>query len=224
MFSMKLISIRVKIKQITTEKPIFIIFTKQILIMGFKIAVIYGSVRTNRQGINAARFIVKKLKDRGHEVKLIDPLEYQLPLLDKMYKEYEKGKAPEVMKKIAKILDDSDGFVVVTGEYNHGTPPALKNILDHFQREYFFKPAGILCYSRGPFGGVRVAVHLRAVLGELGMVSIPSFFPVTFVQDALDEDGNAIEKAYNRRVKRYLDEFEWYVRALKKGRDKGVPY
>jgi NAD(P)H-dependent FMN reductase len=192
--------------------------------MTFRIAVIYGSVRSNRQGIKVARFIVRKLKQRGHEVELIDPMEYKLPLLDKMYKEYEEGKVPKVMEKVANILDSSDGFVVVTGEYNHGTPPALKNLLDHFQKQYFFKPASIACYSKGPFGGVREAIHLRAVLGELGMVSTPSFFPVTFVRDAFDEEGNAIEKAYNRRIKRFLDEFEWYVMALKQAREEGTPY
>jgi len=56
--------------------------------MGFNIAVIYGSVRTSRQGIKGARFLVKKLEERGHNVTLIDPMEYKLPLLDKMYKEY----------------------------------------------------------------------------------------------------------------------------------------
>ena len=32
----------------------------------------------------------------------------------------------------------------------------MKNLLDHFQTEYFFKPSAIACYSAGSFGGVRV--------------------------------------------------------------------
>ena len=52
-----------------------------------KIAVIIGSVRSERQGIKVGNWIVKKLEERGHEVTLIDPLKLQLPLLDKMYKE-----------------------------------------------------------------------------------------------------------------------------------------
>ncbi len=54
--------------------------------MSLKIVIFYGSVRSERQGIKAARFIVKKCQERKHEVTLIDPVEYPLPLLDKMYK------------------------------------------------------------------------------------------------------------------------------------------
>ena len=60
-----------------------------------------------------------------------------------MYKEYAKGTAPEPMETISAKLNDSDGFLLVTGEYNHSIPPALKNMLDHFQREYYFKPSAI---------------------------------------------------------------------------------
>lgn|GEM_PF-6482307 len=55
------------------------------------ITVLYGSVRSERQGIKAARFFVTKLQERGHEAVLIDPLEHPLPLLDKRYKEYQKA-------------------------------------------------------------------------------------------------------------------------------------
>ena len=58
------------------------------------IPVIYGSVRRARKGIHGARIVVRMLEDRGHEVSLIDPLEYPLPLLDRMYKEYDPGDAP----------------------------------------------------------------------------------------------------------------------------------
>ena len=129
-----------------------------------------------------------------------------------------------MMEKIHKILDESDGFVIVSGEYNHSIPPALKNMLDHFQAEYNFKPSAIVCYSAGTFGGVRVAIHLRAVLAELGTPSIPSLFPVSKIQDGFDTDGNALDKAYDRRIVRFLDEFEWYLRAYKKERNIETPY
>ena len=141
-----------------------------------------------------------------------------------MHKEYDSGNAPEVMERIHKILDNSDGFVIVSGEYNHSIPPALKNMLDHFQAEYNFKPSAIACYSAGTFGGVRVAMHLRAVLAELGTPSIPSLFPISKIQDAFDDKGNALEKSYDRRIIRFLDEFEWYLRAYKKERDIEMPY
>jgi NAD(P)H-dependent FMN reductase len=54
----------------------------------------YGSARSGRQVIKAARFVVKKLKERNHSVELIDAKEISLPILEKMYKEYEPGTAP----------------------------------------------------------------------------------------------------------------------------------
>lgn len=189
-----------------------------------KIAVIYGSNRTERQGIKAAKFIINKLKERDFETTLIDSMEYCLPLLDKMHKEYPKGEAPESMEKIHQILEKADGFVIVSGEYNHSIPAALKNILDHFQREYFFKPSAIVSYSAGPFGGLRVAMHLRAVLPELGMPSIPSIFPISAIQNAFNENGIALDENYNKRVIRFLDEFNWYLSAFKGQRALGFPY
>lgn len=189
-----------------------------------KIAVIYGSNRSDRQGIKAAKFIVNKLKKRDIKVALVDTKEYELPFLDKMHKEYPKGSAPENMEKIHKILDASDGFIIVSAEYNHSIPAVLKNLLDHFQQEYYFKPSAIVSYSAGTFGGMRVAMHLRAVLAELGMSSIPSIFPVSSIYSSIDAQGNAVNESYDTRVIRFLDEFQWYVSALKAQRNTGTPY
>lgn len=189
-----------------------------------KIAVIYGSVREKREGIKAAKFVVKMLEKRGHQVELVDPMLYKLPLLDKMYKEYPKGKAPETFEELAEIYRRADAFVFVSGEYNHGIPPAMSNLIDHFMNEYFWRPAGIVCYSAGPFGGVRAAVQLRAVLAEVGLITIPSLFPISKVQTSFDKEGKALEEAYERRIQKFLDELEWYANTLKAGREKGVPY
>lgn len=189
-----------------------------------KIVVIFGSVRKGRQGIKAARFIVNALKERKHEVTLVDPMEYKIPLLYKMYKSYEKGKAPEVLKKLAKLFKAADAFVIVTAEYNHSVPPALVNLLDHFLEEYFFRPSAIVSYSGGGFGGVRAASHLRDMLGELGMPAVPSSFSISKIQNALDEQGKPLDEKLNKNLKKFLDELEWYAKALKVARKKGVPY
>jgi NAD(P)H-dependent FMN reductase len=191
-------------------------------------AVIYGSARQSRQGIKAARFISRKLEDRGHSVTLIDSQEYELPLLDRMYKEYNAEAAPANMTAISQILEAADGYVVVSAEYNHSVPAALKNLLDHFQSEYLYKPSAIVTYSAGPFGGVRALVNLRAILAELGTPSIPSAFPVSQVQKAFDDDGIAVETSYDQRVVKFLDEYEWYADAMRQKRiaqgcDKELP-
>lgn len=192
--------------------------------MSLNTAVIYGSVRgERRQGIKAARFVVRNLEDRGHAVTLVDPLEYKLPLLDLMYKEFEDGQAPMAMEKVSQILKNADGFIIVSAEYNHGEPAALKNLLDHFQSEYLYKPTGIVTYSAGPFGGVRALITLRAILAELGTPSIPSAFPISKIGGAFDDDGNALDQAYDRRIGKFLDEFEWYANALKCARGNDCP-
>ena len=183
-----------------------------------KIAVIYGSARQARQGIKLARFMVRKLEHRGHDVSLVDTQEHQLPFLDQMYKEFEPGTAIPAMAAVGKILAAADGFVIVSAEYNHSIPAALKNLLDHYQSEYLYKPSGMVTYSAGPFGGVRALVNLRAILAELGTPTIPSSFPVSQIYKAFDEEGNPLDQAYDERVIKFLDEFEWYTHALKHAR------
>ena len=192
--------------------------------MGITISVMYGSVRSDRQGIKAAKYLENKLLERDFKVHFIDPLKFKLPLLDKMYKEFDKGAAPEPMETIATMLNDSDGFLIVTGEYNHSIPPALKNMMDHFQKEYFFRPSAIASYSAGSFGGVRAAVHLREVVGELGMPAISSILPFPLIGNLFDENMEPLNDRINSSTSRFLDEFIWYINALKRQRAEGVPY
>ena len=191
---------------------------------GLAIAVLLGSVRRDRMGSRAAQLVIRELERRGHMVQLVDPLELQLPLLDRMYKEHPKGEAPETLERLAEIYRRADGFLVVSGEYNHGIPPALKNLLDHFLEEYFFRPSGIVCYSAGAFGGVRAAMQLRMSLAEMGMPSVPSLLPIPRIAEALDADGAPAEERLTRSRDRFLDEFLWYAQALKPAKAAGTPY
>ena len=192
--------------------------------MSLLVPVILGSVRSDRQGAKAARFITRHLKDRGCETPLIDPLELGLPLLDRMYKEYHKGDAPEVLERLAELFRRADAFVVVSGEYNHSIPPALSNTLDHFLEEYFWRPSAIVCYSGGRFGGVRAAMQLRAMLCELGAPSTPSLLPIPEIGTALNADGHAEVPWLDKAARRFVDELAWYAEALRRQRAEGTPY
>jgi NAD(P)H-dependent FMN reductase len=193
--------------------------------MPLDLLVVFGSVRRDRRGIGLARYLVGALQARGHAVTLIDPMELNLPLIDRMYKEYPKGEAPEVLERLAGPIRGADGVVVVSAEYNHSIPPALSNLLDHFLEEFFWKPSAIACYSAGPFGGVRAAMQLRAMLGELGMPTIPSLLPVPTVQNAYEDDGTAKDPAASeKRSAKFFAELEWYASAIKTARASGVPY
>ena len=188
------------------------------------IAVLLGSVRRDRMGSRAAQLVVRELERRGHDVHLVDPLELQLPLLDRMYKEHAPGEAPAHLERLAGLYRRVDGFLVVSAEYNHGIPPALKNLLDHFLEEYFWRPSGIVCYSAGSFGGVRAAMQLRMTLAELGMPSVPSVLPIPRIGDSLTDDGMAQNPITEKSMNRFLDEFLWYVGALAEARTQGTPY
>jgi len=191
--------------------------------MSLHIAILYGSVREARAGIRVVRFLEAALRRRGHTVQVVDAVEQRLPLLDRMYKEYPHGSAPPVLEALAELYRKVDAFAIVSGEYNHGIPPGLKNLLDHFLEEYFFRPSAIICYSAGQFGGVRAAMQLRMTLAELGMSSIPSILPVPRVQEAFSAAGEPTDPTFEKRCERFFAEFEWYARALRAGRAEGLP-
>ena len=177
-----------------------------------KIAVIVGSVRRDRQGIKVAKWIEKKLLSRNHIVLFIDPLELKLPLLDRMYKEMTDPS--EELKDLRNKIKNAEGYVAVTPEYNRSTSAAMKNTLDYFLEEYFFKPSAI----------VNAAQQLRLVFAELGAPSIPSAFTIPRVTNVFSENGDLTDETYDKKVIRFLNEFEWYIEALKNQRVKGTPY
>ena len=192
--------------------------------MSLNLAILYGSVREARAGIRVVRFLAPALRRRGHTVSIVDAAEQRLPLLDRMYKEYPQGDAPPALEALAQLYRRTDAFVIVSGEYNHGIPPGLKNLLDHFLEEYFFRPSAIVCYSAGQFGGVRAAMQLRMTLAELGMSSIPSLLPIPHVQDAFTPAGEPTDPGFEKRSERFFRELEWYTDALARARGDGVPY
>ncbi len=194
------------------------------------VAVLLGSVRSDRMGDRAAKWVMRELGKRGHETALVDPAELKLPLLDRMWKEI-KDEAPKEyedlrskLEPLAALYKRCDGVVAVSAEYNHSAPPALTNLIDYFLEEYFWKPSAIVCYSATPFGGVRAAMQLRALLPEVGMPTIPTMQPIPAVGSALSEDGVALTQQLAEKSGKFFDEFEWYMRAFKAEREKGVPY
>jgi len=193
-----------------------------------RILVFYGSYRRDRQGIRLADYCVRKLAERGAEVELIDAQAVGLPMLDRMYKEYAEGEAPEALERLTGKIRDADAFVFVTGEYNWSVQPGLKNLTDHFLEEWFWRPAAIASYSAGRTAGVRAALAWRHILGEMGMVVVSSTIAVGQIGNTLDEqaqpqgDGGA---ALERQFPRFADDLAWWTEAAKGQREKGaVPY
>src|SRR5271155_6093920 len=157
--------------------------------MSNQILVFYGSYRSDRMGIRLAEFVVERLRRRGEVVELIDAKAVNLPMLDRMYKEYLHGEAPEELERLAGKIRDADGFVFVTGEYNWGVQPGLKNLTDHFLEEWFWRPAAVASYSAGRLSGVRSATAWHGTLSEMGMVVISSTIAVGPIGKTLSIEG-----------------------------------
>jgi len=192
------------------------------------VAVLLGSVRTERLGDRVARWVISQLEARGHKTVLVDAAELKLPILDKMWKEIKKDppakykKLHDKLTPLAKLYARADGFCVVSAEYNHSVPPGMTNLIDYFLEEYSFRPSAIVCYSDKQFGGVRAAMQLRVLLAEAGTSSIPTIQPVPFAGNALSKDGVALTQELAEKSVGFFGEFEWYMRALKAERGKGM--
>jgi NAD(P)H-dependent FMN reductase len=194
--------------------------------MGNRILVFYCSYRSNRLGIRLAQFVVDGLRGRGDDVELIDARAVALPMLDRMYKEYPKGVAPERLEKLAGQIRDADGFVFITGEYNWGIQPGLKNLTDHFLEEWFWRPAAIASYSAGRFSGARAATAWHGTLSEMGMVVISSTIAAGPIAQTLSADGKPIGeggKALAQAFPRFADDLAWWIEAAKAQRARKPP-
>jgi len=196
--------------------------------MSSRILVFYGSYRSDRLGIRLARFVVENLRARGEDVELIDAKAVGLPMLDRMYKEYPKGEAPAALEKLAGQIRAADGFLFITGEYNWGVQPGLKNLTDHFLEEWFWRPAAIASYSAGRFAGARAATAWHGTLSEMGMVVVSSTIAVGPISQSLSVEGKPIGEggeALERAFPRFADDLMWWVEAAKMQRAiKAPPY
>jgi NAD(P)H-dependent FMN reductase len=194
--------------------------------MSNRILVLYGSYRSDRMGIRLAHFVVEGFRVRGDDVELIDAREVGLPMIDRMHKEYPKGAAPAALEKLAGQIREADGFVFITGEYNWGVQPGLKNLTDHFLEEWFWRPAAIASYSAGRFAGARAATAWHGTLSEMGMVVVSSTIAVGPIAQTLSADGKPTGeggKAVVAAFPRFADDLTWWMEAARAQRTRRQP-
>ena len=194
--------------------------------MADRILIFYGSYRSDRQGIRLANYLTRSFQQRGADAELVDAKQVALPMLDRMYKEYSPGEAPEALERLAEKIRAADAFVFVTGEYNWGIQPGLKNLTDHFLEEWFWRPAAIASYSAGRFAGARAGLAWHGTLSEMGIVVISSSLAVGGIGHSLDADarpigdgGAALEQAFPR----FADDLAWWSAAARAQREKAPP-
>jgi NAD(P)H-dependent FMN reductase len=184
--------------------------------VSLQIGVILGTVREGRVSEYVAKFIVGRLKARAVEVVYVDPK--LLGFGDLTHKAL--GVETATADKLAFIQDmnNCDGFIIVTPEYNYSFPGALKNLLDVTHKPWNRKPFGLVG-AGGVSGGLRAIDSLRQVITGLAAVTVPAHIPVQYVSKAFGPEGPLVDaEAWTTRFDRFIDETLWYAEALKAAR------
>lgn len=180
-----------------------------------KIAVLAGTVREQRESIQAARYVAEFGSHLpGVEIIFVDPKEFHFP---------GDGKNPEDRDaRYSAITASVDAFFIVSPEYNHSFPGSLKRMLDSEYENYRHKPVALAGASNGNWGGVRAVEALVLTVRQMGLVAIaPSpYFP--FVQHSFGDDGQPVpdqKERIDQNLQYVYNELIWMARVLKAGRD-----
>jgi NAD(P)H-dependent FMN reductase len=150
--------------------------------------ILVASTRPGRVGDPTARWIAARAQEHAaFDVEVVDLAEIDLPMFAEpkhpRFGEYEL----EHTKQFSEIISRANGFVFVFPEYNHSYNAALKNALDHLNREWAGKPVGLVSYG-GVAAGARAAVALEPVLVALKMRPV-AFAPIPFVSQFIQGEG-----------------------------------
>lgn len=152
------------------------------------IKVILGSTRTNRAGEKVAHWAMNQLNRVQGDLKfeLFDLAEIDLPFMDEPVSPMTSDAYKhDHTKSWSTMINQADGFIFITPEYNHGYPGVLKNAIDFLYKEWKGKPAGIVGYgSSGARNSIR---QLREVLIFIGMKPIEKTLGVSHIWEAFDE-------------------------------------
>jgi NAD(P)H-dependent FMN reductase len=188
-----------------------------------RIAMVVASTRTARFADHIAAWVEESLETRGDlELDLIDVREVALPYYDLPSPPALAHRAytNDAERDLGERLDAADGYVVITSEFNHGYPAALKNVLDSFFAEFEHKPVAFVGY--GNVGGSRAIEQLRQVVAELNMVSVRESVHILGHQfPAVRSGGDAAAEVFTSlepRLTAMTDHLIWWARALSSAR------
>jgi NAD(P)H-dependent FMN reductase len=183
------------------------------------IAVIIGSVRDGRFGPTAAEWFLSRVEG-PFAVDVIDLAEVPLPLNMPSYGGQPSDEAAAVLRDLTPRLERADAFVVITPEYNHSYPAALKNLIDWHFTEWQAKPIALVSYG-GQSGGRHAVEHLRHVFAELHAVTLRDTISITRYFEQFGPDGVLLDPTeLNAAAKALLTQLEWWARALGDARDR----
>ena len=182
-----------------------------------KILVITSTTRKGRSGRKVADWYLAEAKKAAPEAEfeLLDIADLNLSIFDEpvspMYHQY-----TEEQEKLAQTIGSADGYIFVTGEYNHSVPGSLKNFLDYLYAEWNHKVAGYVGY--GAVGGVRAIEHLVQIMTELKVASLRDHVMINAIWEALDDNGVPKPGYVHGDITAQLTELLWWTNALKAAR------
>ena len=185
-----------------------------------RLVVIVGSVREGRFGPTVADWFAEHARTHGgFDVDVRDLADVDLPLaLPAAPPKYagDDYPYPDGMRDLTAALAGADAFVVVSPEYNHSYPAALKALIDWHFTQWTAKPVAFVTYG-GAAGGRHAALHLENVFTELHAVTIRDglAFPNYFTTWA---DGAPLDTTADGYAKVLLDQLLWWARALRAAR------
>ncbi len=184
------------------------------------IKILTGSVRPGRFNIQPAKWIfgiAKKRKDI--QVELVDLAEINLPFLDEPVPPSQRKYSKEHTKEWSKVIDEADGFIFVTPEYNHGVSPVLKNAIDYLFFEWHYKPVSFISYG-SLAGGSRAVEHLRGVAAEIKLYDLREQIMLPNYWEHLDEQGNyQFNERQENAANEILDALTFWAKTMKKARE-----
>jgi NAD(P)H-dependent FMN reductase len=172
-----------------------------------KILAFAGSTRDGSWNKKLIRVVAKDAEDAGADVTLIDLRDYPMPLYDGDLEDSEG--IPERAMALKALFNSHQGLLISSPEYNSGISGVLKNAIDWVSRKaegegplesYKDKVAGLVSASPGALGGLRGLVHLRQILGNIGVLVIPQQMAVGGADKAFDEAGNLTDPARAKAV------------------------
>lgn len=187
-----------------------------------KVKIILGSTRLTRFSEHAGGWILEEAKKiAGIDAEILDLRDYAMPFFNEAVTPSTKKEdyTDEAVQRWTKKINEADGFVIVSPEYNHGYSGVLKNALDYVYKEWNNKPVGFVAY--GSAGGARAVEQLRAVAVELQMVPIRNAVHIMAPWFLRDEKGNLKEGAldsYQGAAEGLLTQLLWWTKALKVAR------
>jgi NAD(P)H-dependent FMN reductase len=179
--------------------------------MSITIAIISASVRLGRRSHRMALFFQHYITENYLAVaQLLDLNEYKFPIFDERLSNMKNP--PVQLVDFASKINDADGVIIVTPEYNGGYPASLKNAIDVLYKEWRRKPVAVATASYGQFGGAQVTTSLVFSLWKIGACLVPAMYPGPKVQEAYNEAGVPINKNdTEKRAKTFIDEMFWFI-------------